>query len=96
VKKAAAKKAAAKKAAAKKPAAKKPAAKTTKKKASTGSKPMTAAQKRASKMASLAQKSTNAKLKVLYLKKAVKSDPKNAHYKRLLELARGELKAAQK
>ena len=57
---------------------------------------MTDAQKQASKMASLAQKSTNAKLKVLYLQKAVKADPKNAHYRSLLEIAQAELKAAQK
>jgi hypothetical protein len=47
-------------------------------------------------MADLAQKSTNAKLKVLYLKKAVKADPKNAQYRSMLKIAKAELKAAQK
>ena len=88
--KAAAKPKAAVKASTKSAAAAKPAAGTG------GTKPQTPAQVKASKMASLAQKSTNAKLKVLYLQKAVKADPKNTHYRSLLEIAQEELKAAQK
>lgn len=51
----------------------------------------TDAQQEASKMASLAQKANKAKLKVLYLTKAVKLDPGNATYKSLLKQAEAEL-----
>ena len=48
---------------------------------------------RAAKMVELARKSTNAKLKVLYLIKAVRFAPENPHYRRLLELAKAQLAA---
>jgi len=51
------------------------------------------AQQEASKMASLAQKANKAKLKVLYLQKAVKLDPSNGTYKSLLKAAEAELAA---
>jgi hypothetical protein len=47
----------------------------------------------ASKMAALAQKANKAKLKVLYLQKAVKLDPTNSTYKSLLKSAEAELAA---
>jgi hypothetical protein len=47
----------------------------------------------ASKMAALAQKATKAKLKVLYLQKAVKLDPGNPTYRNLLKIAEAELAA---
>lgn len=53
----------------------------------------TPAQQEASKMASLAQKANKAKLKVLYLQKAVKLDPGNGTYKSLLKAAEAELAA---
>lgn len=49
------------------------------------------AQQEASKMASLAQKANKAKLKVLYLQKAVKLDPGNSNYRNLLKIAEAEL-----
>ena len=52
---------------------------------------LSAKQIKASKMASLAQKATKAKLKVLYLKKAVALDPKNPKYRNLLKIAQAEL-----
>ncbi len=51
------------------------------------------AQQEASKMAALAQKANKAKLKVLYLQKAVKLDPSNGTYKSLLKAAEAELAA---
>ena len=80
---AAAKKAAAAKAAAKKPA--KPAA---------GG--MTAAQQRASADAARAQRTSNPRLKVLYLKRAIKNDPSNRRYRDLLKMAQAEVKAASR
>jgi hypothetical protein len=47
----------------------------------------------ASKMASLAQKAAKAKLKVLYLQRAVKLDPGNPTYRNLLKIAEAELAA---
>ncbi|MSQ85032.1 MAG: hypothetical protein EXR77_19525 [Myxococcales bacterium] len=52
------------------------------------------AQKEAHKFAGLAQKATTAKLKVLYLRKAVDKDPANAKYKQMLKDAEAELAAA--
>ena len=47
----------------------------------------------ASKFAALAQKASKAKLKVLYLQKAVKLDPGNGGYKSQLKVAEEQLKA---
>ena len=52
------------------------------------------AQKEAHKFAGLAQKATTAKLKVLYLRKAVDKDPANGKYKQMLKDAEAELAAA--
>ncbi len=50
------------------------------------------ASQEASKFAALAQKASKAKLKVLYLQKAVKLDPANAGYKSQLKAAEEQLK----
>ena len=50
------------------------------------------ASQEASKFAALAQKASKAKLKVLYLQKAVKLDPANAGYKSQLKAADEQLK----
>ncbi len=47
-------------------------------------------------MAALAQKASNPKLKVLYLKKALRYDPTNSKYKNLLKIAQAELASEQK
>lgn len=52
----------------------------------------TSATQEASKFAALAQKASKAKLKVLYLQKAVKLDPGNAGYKTQLKAAEEQLK----
>lgn len=50
-------------------------------------------QKEAAKFAALAQKATTAKLKVLYLRKAVDRDPSNGKFKQMLKDAEAELAA---
>ena len=79
-------------AAAKKEAAKaKPAEKAPDKPAVPAAGEPSDAQKEASKFASLGQKAPSAKLKVLYLRKAVEKDPGNSKYKQLLKDAEAEL-----